>query len=394
MTEISDFIGEPARAARSWLFDRAAPLWSSAGRTETGLLAEQLMVRPGETTQFWRTFVQARHVFSFVTIGELGWEGPWRQLVAETVETLLSKARRPDGFFVHSLSADASVADGRADLYDQAFVLLAMATAGSAIGSGLFDEAERLLDLIEQAWAHPSGGYREGEIADPRLRRQNPHMHLLESLIELFVRSGRRRFGDAAIRLADLAAAKFVDSGTGALLEYFGESLAPAEGQEGRLTEPGHCFEWAWLFERLADLGWAKGYAISDRLTDFARSRGVDRHRGVAVNELCISGEVTNGGARLWPQTERLKAAAVRAARLGTREEAVECQNAAASLHQYLDVPLAGAWHDKLLADGSWVEEPAPGSSFYHLTCAYAELIRSARASPADTGDNPAQSHA
>ncbi len=40
--------------------------------------------------------------------------------------------------------------------------------------------------------------------------------------------------------------------------------------------------------------------------------------------------------------------------------------------------PARGAWRDKFLADGSWIEEPAPGSSMYYITCALAELIDTA----------------
>ena len=39
-----------------------------------------------------------------------------------------------------------------------------------------------------------------------------------------------------------------------------------------------------------------------------------------------------------------------------------------------------GAWRDKLAADGSWVEEPAPGSSLYHVVCALAEVVDAAGA--------------
>lgn len=337
------------------------------------------MISTGKASMAWRTLVQARHIFSFVTIGELGWKGPWRSVVNETMDSLLTHARRTDGFFVHSLNEDASVHDGRADLYDQAFVLLALAVAGAAIGGELFEEAEALFDRVDEQWRHPRGGFREGEIADPRIRRQNPHMHLLESLIELFVRSGRERFKNAAFTLAELAVSRFIDGATGALIEYFDDALSPAPGQRGLISEPGHCFEWAWLFERLAQLGWEKGVAVSDRLTAFARSRGLDARRGVAINEILISGEIINDSARLWPQTERLKAAVARFERTGNLEEAGEVTAGTKSLDIYLDVRLSGAWRDKLRPDGSWVAEPAPGSSFYHLTCAYAELIGAAQ---------------
>jgi mannose-6-phosphate isomerase len=41
---------------------------------------------------------------------------------------------------------------------------------------------------------------------------------------------------------------------------------------------------------------------------------------------------------------------------------------------QYLHTPAPGAWRDKLRADGTFVEEPAPATSFYHLMMAILEL--------------------
>ncbi len=34
----------------------------------------------------------------------------------------------------------------------------------------------------------------------------------------------------------------------------------------------------------------------------------------------------------------------------------------------------AGLWRDKMMADGTFVEEAAPASSFYHIVCAIYEL--------------------
>ena len=55
-------------------------------------------------------------------------------------------------------------------------------------------------------------------------------------------------------------------------------------------------------------------------------------------------------------------------------------------LVQYFDTPARGAWRDKLKADGGWVDEPAPGSSLYHITCAMAELIDAAEAGEDGSG--------
>ena len=89
--------------------------------------------------------------------------------------------------------------------------------------------------------------------------------------------------------------------------------LQPLEGENGRIVEPGHCFEWAGLFETLAQWDMPEATALSDRMTRFARRHGLCPVRGVAINEVLIDGSIRNAAARLWPQTERPKAALARA---------------------------------------------------------------------------------
>lgn len=375
MTSDLSRVADSAHEARTWLLEAAAPMWSQTGRTKSGLFAERIALTGEPDASYFRTFVQARHIFSFATIGKMGWHGPWKELIAETTERLICCAKRADGLFVHLLDAQCRWLDDRADLYDQAFILFALGTAGGALGrDDLFDEAERLLDRLETAWNHPAGGFREGEIADSIVRRQNPHMHLLEAFLALHETSRRPRFMQAARSLAELASTKFIDGSSGALLEYFTDELEPAVGIDGRIAEPGHCFEWAWLFERLARAGWTTGLGLSDQLTAFARCCGIDEVRGVAVNEVLAEGSVHDADARLWPQTERLKAALARFGRLGWHAEAHEAMNAARGLGKFLNVRTPGLWRDKQKKDGSWIEEMAPGSSLYHISCAYAEM--------------------
>lgn len=375
-TDLAALPAATAADARTWLCEVAAPLWADRGRTPSGLFAERMTQDGIPDESYFRVFVQARHIFAFATIGRMGWDGPWRELIAETMEAVVKGARRSDGFFVHRLNAAAEPLDTRVDLYDQAFVLFALANAGAAGGDAKwFDVAEDLLDTIEGNWSHPAGGFTEGEIVDPRIRRQNPHMHLLEATMAAFEASGRARFAACADTIADLAAAKFIDGDTGALLEYFTDNLEPAPGIEGRIVEPGHCFEWAWLFERLGSQGRADRLVVADRLAGFARAHGICEARGVCINEVLTNGSVHDATARLWPQTERIKAAAIRHRRTGDAAEAEEMSAAIRGLAQYYAVPVPGLWRDKLKPDGSFVDELAPGSSLYHIACAYGELI-------------------
>ena len=83
------------------------------------------------------------------------------------------------------------VIDAHRDLYDHAFILLALASAARLLPAPpLRQEALDLLGYLDARFAHPLGGYVE--VLPPTLpRRQNPHMHLLEALLTAF-----ESFGD------------------------------------------------------------------------------------------------------------------------------------------------------------------------------------------------------
>ncbi len=95
---------------------------------------------------------------------------------------------------------------------------------------------------------------------------------------------------------------------------------------------------------------------------------------GVAVNALLNDFAVEDPAARLWPQTERLKAALLAATLTGDAQYWTMAQAAAQSLLPYLDTPIAGLWRDTLLTSGEFVDAPAPASTFYHLVAAVTAL--------------------
>lgn len=365
--------------AREWLFEAAAHRWRVDPDRDAPLFPERMSIHGDREACPHRLFVQARHVYAYCELGRLGWSGSWGRMVGANIDFLVGNGRRADGLYIHRFDSHGGVLDARADLYDQAFMLLALAHAGRALQrADLFDFAEALDDALDARWRLPHGGYHEGEVAVCPPYRQNPHMHLLESFIALYEATGSARWRRDAEHIARLCTQSFLHPGTGALLEYFDAELRPLAGADGDVVEPGHCFEWAWLFERLAQWGLPEASRISDGLTRFARLHGLDPGRGVIINEVRIDGSIRDPLARLWPQTERLKAALARHHRTGHDEESKEAAAAYAGLIQYFDTPGPGAWRDKLKADGSWVEELAPGSSMYHITCALAQLIDTA----------------
>ena len=145
--------------------------------------------------------------------------------------------------------------------------------------------------------------------------QSNPHMHLFEAALA----GCRGVLGEFAVETAGATkspswrSSKFIDPDTGALREFFDEQWNPAPGIPGRIVEPGHQFEWAWLLLRWGGAKHARARQAALKLIEMAETHGV--RNGLAINSLLDDFSPHDAGARLWPQTERLKAAAI-AARL------------------------------------------------------------------------------
>jgi mannose-6-phosphate isomerase len=354
---------EAARWFEAWLAEAALPLWAGAGVDRAhGLFHETLSVEGAPVEAPRRARAQARQVFVFATAASAGYGAQWLSVAEAGYAQFLACYRRPDGLFLRRASADGTPIDGDADVYDQAFALLAMAALQSA-GAGDFagDATVTLAGL--QARRAPAGGFRE---SPPHPFQANCHMHLFESALAWEAAGGGPQWAALSDEIAGLALTRFIDPATGALREFFDDRWTALTG-EGGLVEPGHQFEWAWLLARWGGARRnAAALAAAKRL--YANGlKGVDAVRKVAVNALWDDFSIRDGSARLWPQTEHLKAALV----LGDEVEAVR---AAEGLAQYLDTPARGAWRDKLKPDGTFVDEPAPATSFYHLMMAILEL--------------------
>lgn len=346
-----------------WLNTSALPLWATLGVAHPyGAFMEAISQGGEPVTTPRRGRVQGRQIYTFATAGELRWLGPWRSVAQRGLEVALRDFQRPDGLFRSLVGHDGEVLDDTPAIYDQAFALLGLASA-QRLGLGDFeDEARRVWEAL-QGLRHAKGGFRE--IGDHPFQA-NCHMHLLEATLAWGEVAGEVWYEEAD-SLAEFAMAIFI-SPEGYLREFFDADWRPAGGEDGRLIEPGHQFEWAWLLTRWGRLrDRPDALASARRLYDHGR-RGVDA-RGVVCNVLRDDFTVIDGNARLWPQTEFLKAALIH----GEEADALAAAN---GLKLYLQTPVAGAWYDKLKPDGDFIDEPSPASSFYHIICALLELGR------------------
>jgi len=363
-------LADEARRLRRWLFGAALPLWWTVGADHEGWGFREKIDHDGRPVdEPRRARVQTRQAYVYAMAGALGWPGPWREATRHGLDGLLARYRRRDGLYRTLVAPGGEALDETAMLYDQAFVLLALAT-GRTVRPQADAEALTLLDAIEAHLRHPAGGFREA--GEPPFQ-SNPHMHLFESCLAWVEAKeadrGGARFEAVAAEIAELALSRFIDPDGGFLREFFNADWSPAQGEAGRIVEPGHQFEWAWLLERWARrTGDARVSAAARRLYAAGR-RGIDPLRGVAIDQLNPDLTIRSASARLWPQTERLKAALI----LGDEPQA---KAAVAGLWKYLDVETPGAWRDKFRTDATFVDEPAPASSLYHIVAAIAELER------------------
>ncbi|AXS40642.1 AGE family epimerase/isomerase [Breoghania sp. L-A4] len=204
-------------------------------------------------------------------------------------------------------------------------------------------------------------------------------MHLLEAALAWDEAGGGPRWAALADEIMELMLDRFIDHSTGGLLELFDGHWRALANDADRHVEPGHQFEWAWLALR-----WARkrdrpdAIVAARRLFAIAEAHGICEDRKVAMLELNDDFTPRRRIARLWGQTEWLKAA-LKMARCSAGAEKEHYHAAALSavkaMELYLTDTPKGLWRDKLEDTGAFVDEPAPASSLYHIVCAVSELV-------------------
>jgi mannose-6-phosphate isomerase len=361
---------EAARAVHQelldWVRQAAYPVWSTQGMDlARGGFQESLTVHAEPTNAPRRARVQPRQVYAFALAPRLGWRGDASAAVAHGLAYFLTRYRRDDGLFRTLIAIDGAPLDERAMLYDQAFALLSFAAAAPLLGStfDLAGEAEKLRGALLRTLKRTGPGFESG--FPPGQLHSNPHMHLLEASLAWRDISGAPVWSELADEIGELALKRFIDPATGFLRETFEPTWAPAAGIAGRIVEPGHQFEWAHLLLRWAGPDRADVVHAAQRLIEIGERHGV--RDGIAFNSILDDFSVRDAEARLWPQTERLKAAAV-AARLFGDEYYWEMTVAAArGLLRYFPTPVRGVWYDRISPTGQLIEGPAPAGNLYHI---------------------------
>lgn len=369
---------------KTWAVGAAYPLWWETGADhKKGGFFEKLDMEGAPVDGPRRGRVLPRQIYSFAIAGDLGWTGPWREAVEHGLAFYLSHYRRPDGLFRTLIGPNGESLDETADLYDQAFAMFALAAVAKVLPVRA-DEAKAIATAVREKLVaerkHPAGGFHNFNQPTAPLQ-SNPHMHLFEAMLAWNEVDGDPAWRALADEIAELALAKFIQAESGQLREFFDLDWNAAPGVEGRICEPGHQFEWGWLLLRWGKLaGRPDATKAALRMIDDAEAKGVDLARAVAINALLDDFSIHDDGARLWPQTERIKAAVLAAETTGDAKYWEMAAAGAEGLMTYLRTPLPGLWRDKYQPDETFVEEPAPASSFYHIVLSILEMDRAVSA--------------
>ncbi|MFW7266818.1 AGE family epimerase/isomerase [Gluconacetobacter sp. Hr-1-5] len=372
---------------REWLVTQALPLWSERGFDPRQGLYHERLTWGGAVAPLpeLRLMVQARQVAVYCRAGLDGFYGNSAQaltdalLCLDTVERLYRHADGGAGW-VFSLAPDGTPASRVRDLYAHAFILFAYAWAYRLTGAPRYRRIAR--ETAEEIWPlfAMEEGFRDCVPQTNAVRRQNPHMHLLEACLALFEATDEAFYLDQAERLVTLASRRFMDPRSGALLEEFDAAWAPLAPPGHNRVEPGHLFEWAWLlgeYRRLAPGTQAKGhlYAMAERLFAFGSTGGCAPDTGLVYDAMTEDGVVCAHSTRIWPQTEHLRLLCRRRKDAGEGGEGLLSSISELFFTRYAPAQLAGGWIDRLDEGLAPMVDHMPASSLYHIYGAAREIV-------------------
>lgn len=280
-----------------------------------------------------------------------------------------------DKAWIFSLNDDLSIKDRHSDCYALAFVILAFSYYFNAT------KDHRALEFIEYThtflktqMTSENGGFLEQfPKSDDPVRRQNPHMHLLEAYLAVYKVTQEQRYKDEIKLLLNLLKNHFFDATSNSLIEYFYQdwSVHPSLGSN---IEPGHHFEWVWLLHQAHDIFPDEQYlVIADLLWQKACTHGFDPQGGIYNLIHAQTGETLDAEKRIWPITEYLKALCAH------KPNSEHTQKRLAETLEFFFqhyLMANGAWNEYLGANNKPKAHPLPGTTSYHIFLGLTEVLR------------------
>lgn len=367
--------------SHNWLSKNVFPLWIEKGidRKNNGFF--EAIDFSGQTMNTpRRTMVQSRQIYSFLTAAKMNCI---QQEIAdfaiiEGARQMILNFSNSDSSFLFSINSDETPHDLTPTLYTQAFALFGLAQAYSITSSEEFKKpAKKLLSYLYKSRKASSGGFTEVDSNSVISYASNPHMHLFEAAIAWMQVDEDPDWKILADEVANLAVTKFICPQTKVLGELFDSEWNHLRNSNNLfMYEPGHQYEWAWLFSHYQELTGVKTQEISHQLFLLAEKHGTSKTRHIVYDEMWSDFTPKTLSSRFWPQCERIKAAV----RLGTEVDvsqkevyAKAADEAITTLSKFFQTPVNGLWYDQLSAEDKFSGSSAKASSLYHIINAMEE---------------------
>ncbi|MBB5720840.1 mannose-6-phosphate isomerase [Loktanella ponticola] len=264
---------------------------------------------------------QARTLFT-VSHAALLSQVPALIAAANTQAAFLDRYRKAPGLYRTAANRDGSptgdAVHEAARSYDQTFVILSLVTLNKIAPSS------DTVKLIEECWTAlqthltdpDTGLLLNDDIGANTNPAQNPHMHLYEACLQAYRMTREPLWLDRAAELRRIGLQYFMDQESGSIAEFLTPDLKPLPANDGLRRETGHQCEWAWLLLEEADLADSPDLELpAKQLLAFADTHGFAHDgplAGAALDAVLSNGAIHEHSFLLWPQTEAIKALALR----------------------------------------------------------------------------------
>jgi mannose-6-phosphate isomerase len=278
------------------------------------------------------------------------------------------------GGSIFSINSKNKPEDTKYDLYAHAFVLLACsAYYETTKNEEALKYAKTTLNFIKDKFRLDIG-FAEALDSNlkplPAIRRQNPHMHLLEACLFMFKTSEDQDYLNIARELIDLFFAKFFDPKTGTLGEFFDDDLN-SHSTEGNKIEAGHHGEWVWLLDLYKETSKTEDLRIDkaiDQLFKWISKHSIDKEFGAVYNVQDRQGHVLSDDKRIWTLLETMRCCTIITKNHEHKDKAQEILLDLTTILKthYMDME-TGNWSEVLNRQLQPITNHMPATTPYHI---------------------------
>ncbi len=322
-----------------------------------------------------RLLTQCRQIIVYSNHCQASPNEAMKQKVSHSFEFLRHKYRNSTtGGFHFSLGLHGEIEDAKYDLYGHAFVLLACAAMYKAFKNeeslivaketlNFIDTYFRLIDVP---------GFAEALDQNLRplkmMRRQNPHMHLMEACVYMYEASQDAAYLAMAKEMLKIFDTYLFNKDDATLREFFDDNMG-IHPTEGHLVEAGHQSEWVWLLARFQDVNHQADPTLIEtmkKLFSWVVEHGFDEVSGGIYNSQSNDGTPVDTQKRIWPVLETLRAATIMSNIDGFSIVSEVIINRTLSLLRTY-IASDGSWTEILSRDLKPATHYRPGTTPYHI---------------------------